>query len=383
LKKPIIVGYDPGTTAALAIIDTEGEILFLKSKRSFKKGEIIDIITDMGKPLLIAGDRRPLPKSVERMARSLGCRPFYPKKSLSITDKKWIVREFKDEIEDDHEKDALASALYAFKHYSGVFKRTNEILKSQGLSKLYDRVVESVVTGEVENIAEAINRMLKANKEVKIPKIDRKVLEEKRALGETVSKLQEKIKRLERDIQIFKESNERWKKRLKISEKDIRYYRKKLDEKIDLGSLASIKKKTDQLKIELEESLDLIEKLRLFRKIELKGYYPIIELEEIRNGITKDLDQSLNLEDRVIIAETIVNAQILNDYNIKALISSEEPSEEVLEKVDFPVIIKKDISVEKMKNISVIKKQELEECIKKARKTGFVQLLKAHKKRRL
>ena len=383
MKKPIIVGYDPGTTAALAIIDTEGEILFLKSKRSFKKGEIIDIITDMGKPLLIAGDRRPLPKSVERMARSLGCRPFYPKKSLSITDKKWIVREFKDEIEDDHEKDALASALYAFKHYSGVFKRTNEILKSQGLSKLYDRVVESVVTGEVENIAEAINRMLKANKEVKIPKIDRKVLEEKRALGETVSKLQEKIKRLERDIQIFKESNERWKKRLKISEKDIRYYRKKLDEKIDLGSLASIKKKTDQLKIELEESLDLIEKLRLFRKIELKGYYPIIELEEIRNGITKDLDQSLNLEDRVIIAETIVNAQILNDYNIKALISSEEPSEEVLEKVDFPVIIKKDISVEKMKNISVIKKQELEECIKKARKTGFVQLLRAHKKRRL
>ena len=73
MKKPIIVGYDPGTTAALAIIDTKGEILFLKSKRGFKKGEIIDIITDMGKPLLIAGDRRPLPRSVERMARTLGC----------------------------------------------------------------------------------------------------------------------------------------------------------------------------------------------------------------------------------------------------------------------------------------------------------------------
>ena len=84
MKKPIIVGYDPGTTAALAILDTKGEILFLKSKRSFKRGDIIDAITDMGKPLLVAGDRRPIPKSVERMARSLGCRPFYPKKSLSI-----------------------------------------------------------------------------------------------------------------------------------------------------------------------------------------------------------------------------------------------------------------------------------------------------------
>jgi len=377
LKKPIIVGYDPGTTAALAIIDTKGEILFLESKRGFKKGEIIDIITDMGKPLLIAGDRRPLPRSVERMARTLGCRPFYPRKSLSISDKKWIVREFMDEIEDDHEKDALASALYAFKHYSRVFKRTNEILESQGLSKLYDKVVESVVTGKVENIAEAINRMLRTREEVKIPKIEQK------ALDKTVSKLQEKIKQLERDIDILKGSNEKLKKRLKISEKDIRYYRKKLNEKIDLGSLASIKKRTGQLKIELEEYLDLVEKLKLFRKIELKNYYPVIELEEIRDSVVKNLDQTIDLEDRIIFAENTVNAQILNDYNVKALIAPSEPSERVIEKVNFPVIIKKDISVEKMKNISVVKKQGLEECLKKARKTGFVQLLRAHKKRRL
>ena len=377
MKKPIIVGYDPGTTAALAIIDTKGEILFLKSKRGFKKGEIIDIITDMGKPLLIAGDRRPLPRSVERMARTLGCRPFYPRKSLSISDKKWIVREFMNEIEDDHEKDALASALYAFKHYSRVFKRTNEILESQGLSKLYDKVVESVVTGKVENIAEAINRMLRTREEVKIPKIEQK------ALDKTVSKLQEKIKQLERDIDILKGSNEKLKKRLRISEKDIRYYRKKLNEKIDLGSLASIKKRTGQLKIELEEYLDLVEKLKLFRKIELKNYYPVIELEEIRDSVVKNLDQTIDLEDRIIFAENTVNAQILNDYNVKALIAPSEPSERVIEKVNFPVIIKKDISVEKMKNISVVKKQGLEECLKKARKTGFVQLLRAHKKRRL
>jgi len=382
LKKPIIVGYDPGTTAALAIIDTKGEILFLKSKRGFKKGEIIDIITDMGKPLLIAGDRRPLPKSVEKMARTLGCRPFYPRKSLSISEKKWIVREFKDDIEDDHEKDALASALYAFKHYSSMFKRTHELLESQGLSKFYDKVVETVVTGEVENIAEAINTILKTREKIKIPKFDKKVLAEKKVLDKTVSKLQERIKRLERDIIILKESNKKLKKRLEIREKDIRHYRKKLNEKIDLGSLASIKKKTDQLKIELEESSDLVEKLKLFRKIELKGYYPIIELEEMRNSIIKDLDQNLDLEDRVILAES-TNAQILNDYNIKALITLEEPSEEVLGKVNFPVIVKKDISVEKMKNISVVKKQELEECLKKARKTGFVQLLKGYKKRRL
>lgn len=380
--KTIIVGYDPGTTAALAIIDTKGEILFLKSKRSFKKGEIIDTITDIGKPLLVAGDRRPIPKSVEKMARTLGCRPFYPRKSLSVSEKKWIVREFKDEIENNHEKDALASALYAFKHYSRLFKRTRDALESQGLSKLYDRVLKTVVTGDVENIAEAINTILKTKKKIKIPRVDKKIITEKKALDKIVSRLQEKIKRSERDIKILKESNERLKKSLRVREKDVRYYRKKLRERIDLSSLASIKKKTDQLKSELKESIDLVEKLRLFRKIELKNY-PIIELEEIRDNIAKDFDQKLDLEDRVISADNTENAQILNDYKIKALIALSEPSEKVLEKVNFPVIVKKDISVEKIKNISVVKKQELEECIKKARKTGFIQLLKGYKKRRL
>ena len=383
MKKPIIVGYDPGTTAALAIIDTKGEILFLKSKRSFKKGEIIDIITDMGKPLIVAGDRRPLPKSVEKMARTLGSRPFYPKKSLSIVEKKWIVRKFMDDIKDHHEKDALASALYAFKHYSGMFKRTHDILEAQGLSKLYDKVVKTVVTGEVENIAEAINTILKTREKIKVPKVDKKIIAEKGVLDKTISKLQEKIKRLEKDIEIIKESNEKLRKSLKIREKDIGHYREKLKEKIDLGSIASMKKSADRLKSKLKESVDSIERLKLFRKIELKGYYPIIELEEIRDSIAKDFDHSLDLEDRVVIAEKIENAQVLNDYNIKTLIASEESSGELLERVNFPVIVKKDISIEKVKNISVVKRQELEECLKKARKAGFVQLLKGYKKRRL
>ena len=381
MNKPIIVGYDPGTTAALAIIDTRGRVLFLKSKRGFKKGEIIDTITDMGKALIVAGDRRPLPKSVEKMARSLGCRYFYPKKSLSIVEKNWLVREFMKEIKDDHEKDALASALFAFKHYSKVFKRTYDILALQGLSKFYDKVVETVVTGEVENIAEAINAVLKTREKVEVP--DKKIIDEKKVLDRTLSRYQERIKLLEKDIKILKESNERLKKQLEIREKDIRYYKKKLDEKVDFESVVSVKKKTEQLESEAKESMSLIEKLKLFRKIELKNYYPIIEIEEIRGNIVKDIDENLDLEDRVVLGENIENAQILNDYNIKALIALEEPSERILEKVNFPVIVKKDISIEKVKNISSVRKQELEECIKKARKVGFVQWLEGHKKRRL
>jgi len=381
VKEPIIVGYDPGTTAALAIMNTKGEVLFLKSKRGFKKGEIIDIITDMGKPLIIAGDRRPLPKSVEKMARTLGCRPFYPRKSLSISEKNWMVRSFMKEIKDDHEKDALASALNAFKHYSKVFKRTHEILESKGLSNLYEKIVEATVTGEVENITEAINRMLSA--ESKLPEVSQKIVEGKEALNKTISGLQEKIKRLERDIAILKESNEKLKNRLEISEKNLSYYRKKTREKIDSSSLQVMKKNIDSMKQELKHYIDLTETLKSFRKVELEDYYPIIELEEIRDSVAKDFDKNINLEDRVILAENLENAQALNDYRIKALITSNESNESMLNKINFPIILKKDISIEKVKNISVVKKQELEECIKKARKTGFVHLLQDYRKRKL
>ena len=381
MKEPIIVGYDPGTTAALAIMNTKGEVLFLKSKRGFKKGEIIDIITDMGKPLIIAGDRRPLPKSVEKMARTLGCRPFYPRKSLSISEKNWMVRSFMKEIKDDHEKDALASALNAFKHYSKVFKRTHEILESKGLSNLYEKIVEATVTGEVENITEAINRMLSA--ESKLPEVSQKIVEGKEALNKTISGLQEKIKRLERDIAILKESNEKLKNRLEISEKNLSYYRKKTREKIDSSSLQVMKKNIDSMKQELKHYIDLTETLKSFRKVELEDYYPIIELEEIRDSVAKDFDKNINLEDRVILAENLENAQALNDYRIKALITSNESNESILNKINFPIILKKDISIEKVKNISVVRKQELEECIKKARKTGFVYLLQDYRKRKL
>jgi len=383
VKKPIIVGYDPGTTAALAIIDTKGEILLLKSKRGFKKGEVIDAITSIGKPLMVSGDRHPLPKGVEKLASSLGCRSFHPRKSLTNIEKEKLVHKFTEKIENDHEKDALASALEAFKYHSRLFERADSLLSSLGLSELYDRVVQSVIIGEVENITEAINRTLTELRRRKIPKVSKRKIVERVVLENTVLKLQKKIKRLEKDVLILKKYNQGLKNKLRDSERRIRHYKKKITEKVDLDSLGTIKKSVDRLKDELEKNKSLIEQLRLFRKLEFSGYIPIIELNEIRDSIAKDLNPTIDLGDRVILVNRLENVQVLNDYNIKALIVLNEPSERILEKVNFPIIIKKDISIEKVKNISVVKRKEFEEKIKQARKTGFVKWLKGHKKRRL
>lgn len=383
MKKPIIVGYDPGTTAALAIIDTKGELLLLKSERGLKRSEVIDAITSIGKPMMVAGDRYPLPKSVEKLASTLGCKSYHPRKSLTSIEKEKLVHKFAEKIEDDHEKDALASALDALKSHSRLFERAESLLSSLGLSELYDRVVESVIIGEVENITEAINRTLTELRRRKVPEVSKRKVIEKSVLERTVLGLQKKVKRLEKDVLILKKYSQGLKNKLRDSETRVRYYRKKLAEKVDLDSLGTIKKGMDRLRDELEQNKSLIEQLRLFREIELSGRIPIIELDEIRDSITKDLHQTIDLEDRVILVNRLENVQVLNDYKIKALIALNEPSEEILEKVNFPIIVKKDISIEKMKNISVVKREEFEEKIKEARKTGFVQWLKGHKKRKL
>ena len=94
-------------------------------------------------------------------------------------------------------------------------------------------------------------------------------------------------------------------------------------------------------------------------------------------------DVKINLEDRVIQVKNPDNAQILNDFEIKALIVPKEPDERMLEKVNFPIIEKEDISFESLKNILVVKKELFEEKLNKARKRGFVQWLSGHKKRKL
>jgi len=376
VKRLVIVGFDPGTTAALAIIDTRGDILFLESKRGFKRSGMIDEITRRGKPLIVAGDRSPLPKSVEKLASTLGCKAYHPIKSLSNTEKLELVKGRKEKVRDDHEKDALASALKAFHAYSKLFKRTETALSSLGMSDLYEKVIEMVMSRKAENINEAINKILTESK--KKPEFKKKKVEEV-VSKDKVKELQERIKGLEKDIVILKKYNEGLKKKLREKKEK----RPKIPKKIDLALVGRLRNNIKRLNKELSEKESLIELLKTHRKLGMEGYIPLIELREMKSESAKDLDERLDLENRVLFVKNPDNAQILNDYKIKVLISENEPSESTLEKVNFPIINEKDISIEKIKNISVVKKEEFEEKFKTARKSGFIQWIKGHKKRKL
>ncbi len=120
--KLIIAGIDPGTTAGLAAIDLDGNLLLLKSIKNAARAEISEAILDAGMPLIIAGDVNPPPKMLEKLAAGFSANVFFPEKNMTRLEKIRIAERYSKSVSPDrklwgnkHERDALAAALRAWK----------------------------------------------------------------------------------------------------------------------------------------------------------------------------------------------------------------------------------------------------------------------------
>jgi predicted RNase H-like nuclease (RuvC/YqgF family) len=138
----VIVGFDPGTVAALAVLDLKGTLVFSKS---FRGGfsQAVKLLSDFN-PSVVASDRCSA-ESVRKLAASFGAVAFFPKEDLGVREKASLVRRYK--LKDQHQKDALAAALYAHKHYQRLIDRV--LNKEQ-------EIFSKLVRGELANISRAL-----------------------------------------------------------------------------------------------------------------------------------------------------------------------------------------------------------------------------------
>jgi hypothetical protein len=382
MAKPLIVGYDPGTTAALAIVDTGKNVLYLDSKRDFKTKDLLISITKRGNPIIVSGDKKPLPKSVEKLASSLGCKTFEPSGDLSNLEKYDLVREYMEIVEDDHQKDALASALKAYKNYSSLFRKTDRTVSYLGLSEFYDKILKSLINNKAKNIDEAVNLALSSVKNNKERIKEGKKSNIKKIAPKKLEKLKKRIKILESDNKILKNYNEKLKEKLeKVDEKFSK--QKKKNEKFYGEKTIEENKRLHRLEKELEKRNIAIEKLKTLRKLENEGYVPIISLGPIKPEKIELLNKMLDLEDRVLSTNSFSNLGVLNDYKIKALVVPNIPDKEVLERINFPVIDRKDLIQKEMEEVSVVEEIEFKQKFKKAKKLGFIQWINGYKQRKL
>jgi len=117
----VIVGIDPGTTTAAAVVGLDGTVHALYSSRTSDTADVTEWIIEQGRPIIVAADVEPMPETVEKFRRSFDAAGWRPTTDLPVDEKLHRTRE--TNYDNDHERDALAAALYAYDDHEDQFER--------------------------------------------------------------------------------------------------------------------------------------------------------------------------------------------------------------------------------------------------------------------
>jgi predicted RNase H-like nuclease (RuvC/YqgF family) len=148
----VLVGVDPGTTTAVAVVGLDGEVLDVYSTRTDDAAAVTEWIVERGRPVVVAADVEPMPNTVEKLRRSFDAAGWIPESDLPVDEKQHRTRE--EGYDNDHERDALAAALYAYDDHEDQIDR---IASKVPPKAEVGPVVADVVAGEhsVESALEA------------------------------------------------------------------------------------------------------------------------------------------------------------------------------------------------------------------------------------
>jgi len=117
----VLVGIDPGTTTAAAVVSLDGEVLDRYSSRTADTADVVEWLVERGRPVLVAADVTPMPETVEGFRRSFDAAGWTPESDLPVDEKLHRTRE--TAYDNDHERDAVAAALFAFDDHEDQFAR--------------------------------------------------------------------------------------------------------------------------------------------------------------------------------------------------------------------------------------------------------------------
>ncbi|MAG15671.1 hypothetical protein CMO88_01275 [Candidatus Woesearchaeota archaeon] len=153
-RKQLIIGIDPGTTTAYAILSIDGQLITLKSSKQLKLDSIVRETHQEGIPLIVGTDRRKCPEMVSKFAAKTGATKAIPDYDLSGIEKNAVTKGF--DAKNAHQKDALAAAFIAYKQYEALLKRIDKALIKEGKQELSEEVKSIVITKKI-SIKKAVN----------------------------------------------------------------------------------------------------------------------------------------------------------------------------------------------------------------------------------
>ncbi len=345
MKKLLIAGIDPGTTIGYALLDLDGRTVQVKSSKNMNMSSLILDIIREGKVVVIGTDKSKTPKFVEKVASKIGARVVKPEEDLKVEEKRELTRTY--EFSNEHEKDALASAVYAFKRVRKLLAKADVYLRKHGKEDIDEELKEIILKDNRVNIHEAV-AMIEKEPELKESKRKRKKIWKTKEDGyldeENVREEEPRMnERLEPSrLHIRKIVKAKIKKIIRIKNQKIDNLVKKIGEQEE-----EIKK----LNVKIESLFDLLKKADkslILRR--LKN----LSLEEVEN---KELGKVVYVDDPNIFSEKSVE-KIREEVNL--IISRKEMSKKVSEKFRVGFINANKVGVQEEGDVILINREKLE-----------------------
>jgi len=250
----VLVGIDPGTTTAVALVDLDGTLLDVWSTRTADTAEVIEWIISRGRPIVVAADVTPMPETVEKIRRSFDAAGWIPERDLPIDEKLHRTRDH--DYGNDHQRDAMAAALFAFDRHEDQFRRIARKVPA-GISR--GEVTARVVAGE-ESVEAALADLTEEpeDEEEETEHTPRELTDEEKR----IKQLESQVDRLQSHVEDL---------RGRVSEKDDRIAeledeltaarREERRDARERRQVSRLERETDRLEREVDERDERIEEL--------------------------------------------------------------------------------------------------------------------------
>ena len=379
----VVVGIDPGTTTAVAVVSLEGDLLDVLSTRTADTAAVIEWIIERGRPIIVAADVTPMPETVEKIRRSFDAAAWTPESDLPIDTKQHRTREFG--YDNDHERDAMAAALFAFDDHEDQFRRIARKVPGE-----FDRgeVTADVVRNDVSVEAAIEDRREDDDEEEQSTEHTPRELtdDEKR-----IRDLERQVERLEAHVESLEDTIDEKDDRIDELEDELTDARREEREKArERREVTRLQRANERLEREVEAAEERNEDLegKLERLKELwkldhsnfadvsakkKDLIPIKPVEKFTTNALEDAHDRYGLaEDDVIYLRDASGAgrstaERLVEVEPRAVLKNggnlSEVADEILFEHDIPVGPVSDVRMQEVDELAVARESDVEDVI--------------------
>ena len=388
----LIVGVDPGVTVGLAVLSLDGHPLHIESRRGWSLSDIVRRISELGEPTLISSDVSPASEFLEQLSHKLNAVLYEPLISMGADEKRQIAKEYAAvyglKLKNNHEIDALAAAVKAYKHYERKFENIKARIKDLPLKVPAEDVKDLIVRGY--SLKRAV-QYLQGTDKFKPSVVSRRPIPREERLKGLIEELQKRLARERKRLKAMQEANRKLRAKIRALEAEVKSLKEMVKEmrsrqsieirrereySLLLDELEEARAKIREYSMKLEEYKRRFDEMRRLRELQSKGR--LILLKPIEAFTERGLSKAFRLYgiragDSVLLLDSsgggAATAEELARRGIKIVVTKGRMSHnalEVFERYMIPVVSYSDIRIEWIEGLPYVNPEDLREAVRRS-----------------